>query len=487
MARARLSDESRVILAVMPQKAGLQPPTRGRPAGGARRRRTRRRDAVERHDHHARAARAHSRTRRPSPRAATARPRRHRSCSFANGVEAWLKPTDFKNDQVVFTMYAKGGASLAAPADFVQASLATQYVGLSGFGGIKPLDRNRLLAGKTASASPFISLSTHGIQGSAAPAELETALQLLYQDFTAPDNDPGVMTLIRRQLDAAVANRGQSPGPGVRREARARSTRRTTTRRSRSRPSRSPRSIAAKMFAFYRDRFSNAADFTLFMVGSFSVDTAMPLLARYVGSLPSTGQPHVRLQGRRHPLSRPPSRANAWSRDASRRRRPSSASRPTCRPMPLEQERMIAATTVVETTLRDVLREDLGQTYSVGVGLSQASPQRGDGHVQVSFGAAPQNIQAMTDRVLQEVRRLQQQGPSAGSGGQGQGSGPPRVRNVDAREQLLDGPPAAHAPHRREPDRDPDAPAAHRQHHAGRRAGDACGSTSRSIATRSSR
>ena len=42
---------------------------------------------------------------------------------FANGVEAWLKPTDFKNDQVVFTMYALGGTSLAAPEDFLEAFL----------------------------------------------------------------------------------------------------------------------------------------------------------------------------------------------------------------------------------------------------------------------------------------------------------------------------------------------------------------------------
>ena len=30
---------------------------------------------------------------------------------FANGVEAWLKPTDFKNDQILFTMYARGGTA----------------------------------------------------------------------------------------------------------------------------------------------------------------------------------------------------------------------------------------------------------------------------------------------------------------------------------------------------------------------------------------
>jgi zinc protease len=60
-----------------------------------------------------------------------------------------------------------------------------------------------------------------------------------------------------------------------------------------------------------------------------------------------------------------------------------------------------------------MLREDLGQTYTVSVGLSQDLPQKGGGHMQVSFGAAPENIQSMTDKVLDEVRRLQQEGPAA--------------------------------------------------------------------------
>jgi zinc protease len=105
---------------------------------------------------------------------------------FGNGVEAWLKPTDFKNDQIIFSLNAIGGASLAPPADFVEASLATGYVGLSGVGGLKALDLEKVLAGKIASARPFVSLATHGISGSAAPAQFETALQLLYQTFMQP-------------------------------------------------------------------------------------------------------------------------------------------------------------------------------------------------------------------------------------------------------------------------------------------------------------
>src|SRR5437763_250480 len=44
-----------------------------------------------------------------------------------------------------------------------------------------------------------------------------------------------------------------------------------------------------KMLSFYKQRFSNAADFTLFMVGAFKVDEVLPLIAQYVGGLPSGG------------------------------------------------------------------------------------------------------------------------------------------------------------------------------------------------------
>ncbi len=30
--------------------------------------------------------------------------------TLSNGVEVWLKPTDFRNDQVVFSSYARGGS-----------------------------------------------------------------------------------------------------------------------------------------------------------------------------------------------------------------------------------------------------------------------------------------------------------------------------------------------------------------------------------------
>ena len=59
---------------------------------------------------------------------------------FANGVEAWLKSTDFKNDEVLYSLAGPGGASLAPPEKFVEALLAPALVMLSGVGGHRAED-----------------------------------------------------------------------------------------------------------------------------------------------------------------------------------------------------------------------------------------------------------------------------------------------------------------------------------------------------------
>ena len=60
-----------------------------------------------------------------------------------------------------------------------------------------------------------------------------------------------------------------------------------------------------------------------------------------------------------------------------------------------EQTRVEAATEVLEIALRDILREELGETYSVSVGLSQSTPQRGGGHIDIWFSASPDNVDKM--------------------------------------------------------------------------------------------
>ncbi len=410
MARSLLGDDSRVILATSPQKSGVKVPSEAElQAALAAATATRVTPWTD-----TSATRA---LMEKMPTAGTVASRRTLDdlgvtiVRFSNGVEAWLKPTDFKNDQVLFTLAASGGASLAPPADYPEASLATSLVSASGAGGLKALDLQKVLTGKLVSARPFISLSLQGVSGSAPPAQLETALQLMYQNITAPGDDAESFALLKKQLAAMVANRGQAPQQVFGEKLDLVNTSNHYTSQPLT-PERVETLDRAKMLKFYKDRFANAADFTFFMVGAFKVDEAVPLVAQYVGSLPSTGTktsqfkdvgihfPAVKEQAKVE-LGREPRGQTVISFFAD----PSID--------PLEQERIIAATTVLDIALRDILREDLGQTYTVRVGLSQPLPQKGAGHIQVRFGAAPENLESMTARVMQEIKRLQTEGPSA--------------------------------------------------------------------------
>jgi zinc protease len=331
--------------------------------------------------------------------------------TLSNGVEVWLKPTDFRNDQIVFSSYARGGLSLATPDDYLNASLSTSLVGLAGLGGFSPVDLDKMLAGRIAGASAYISSYTHGVNGSSTPKDLETALQLASLSFTAPGGDAEALELMRRRLEASLANQAQSPGAVFGERVRRVNTRDHYT----TKPLRLedlPKLDAAKMLAFYRARFANAADFTFFFVGSFTVDGVAPLVAAYLGSLPSTGTPASRLNDMR--LSFPP----AVQREAvTMGREPRSQTVITFfSDTGLEElatHRMSIAAEILQMKLRDILREKLGGTYSVNVGYSNQSPQPGYGTTTVQFASAPENVDSLITAVMTEVDRLRRDGPSA--------------------------------------------------------------------------
>ena len=132
--------------------------------------------------------------------------------TLSNGIQVWLKPTTFKNDQVLFTGYAKGGTSAVPEAEYRSAALMPALVGAAGVGGHSAVDLGKLLSGQLASASLSVGPYTHGVSGGATPKDLETALQLLYLSFTAPNHDPEAFALLKRRLRPNLENQAQSPG-----------------------------------------------------------------------------------------------------------------------------------------------------------------------------------------------------------------------------------------------------------------------------------
>jgi zinc protease len=330
--------------------------------------------------------------------------------TLSNGADVWLKPTDFRNDQIVFTSYARGGLAMAAPDNYFNAALATSFVGVAGVGGHNPVDLGKLLAGRLGRASAYVSTYTHGINGSSTPKDLETALQLAYLSFTAPNADAQAFTLLTRQLGAQLANQAQSPGAVYGERLRRINTSDHYSARQ-LRVEDLPDLDPERMQAFYRDAFSNAANFTFFFVGTFTEDQITPLVARYLGSLPSTGERETSRGDMR--LAFP---GTVVRETVAKGLEPSSQTAITFFADTgldeFETHRVQAASGVLQIRLRDILREELGGTYSVSVGYSNTAPQAGYGTTSVRFGSAPENAERLMAAVMGEIDRLRRDGPS---------------------------------------------------------------------------
>ena len=331
--------------------------------------------------------------------------------TLSNGVGVWLKPTDFKNDQVLFSAYAPGGASMAEPADFFEATVSSAAASEAGFGGWSPDDLGKLLAGKLVNASPHVGTYTHGISGGSTPKDLEAALQIVYLTFTRPNDRPDSFEVLRKRLMSAVVNQAQDPAAAFAEKVREVNSKGHYTARVMK-----PGDVAAlrheRALSFYKKAFANAADFTFFFAGAFKVEDVVPLLVQYLGALPSTGTRSSAFVDRGLSFPERPVRARV-----EKGLEPKSQTVVTYFAdtglQEMEMYKARAAASLLRSRLRDILREELGGTYGASVGYSDVAPLPGYGTTVISFGSSPESAEKLEQAALLEVTRLRKEGPSA--------------------------------------------------------------------------
>ena len=323
--------------------------------------------------------------------------------TLSNGSKVVLRPTDFKSDEVLFSATSPGGVSLASDENYMSAAFSTNLIGGSGVGSFNAIDLSKKLAGKIARVRPFISNLDEGFTGSASPTDLETLFQLSYLFATAPRADSTVFESFMSRLNSMLETLSASP------QAAFGDTLSVTLNQYNHRAR--PMSSAVlsevdlqKGFSFYKDRFSDFSDFTFYLVGSFELATIKPLVETYLASLPSTGRvEEARDTGIRTPsgvvqkevfkgVEEQSQVALVFSGDAEW----SMASR----------RRLALLKDVLQTRLREVLREDLGGTYGVSV-LSnfQDKPHSGF-QFSVAFGCAPDRVDEMISSIWENINDL---------------------------------------------------------------------------------
>jgi zinc protease len=333
-----------------------------------------------------------------------------REWRLANGVRVIVKPTDFKADEVVFTAYSPGGSSLASNEDYVSAALASQVVARGGVGAFDVIALQKKLAGKAVRVGPYIASEEEGLSGSASPKDLETMFQLAYLYFTAPRRDSSAFEAFKANAKAALANRGASP------QAAFADTLQVTL--AQHHPRARPISSALidevdlnKAMAFYKDRFADASDFTFVFVGTFNPDSLKPLVERYIGGLPSTG----RKESWKDVGIVPPK--GVVDRAVRRGIEPKSQTQIVFTGpfeyTPENRQSIRALADVLNIKLREQLREELGGTYSVGVGASPERIPRPEYSFTVSFGSAPERADQLTKAVFAQIDSVKAVGASA--------------------------------------------------------------------------
>jgi zinc protease len=320
--------------------------------------------------------------------------------TLSNGVRVLLKPTDFNADQITFTAYSPGGASLLTDAAYPAASAADLIPLTSGVGKFTVIDLQKFLAGKQVSVSPSIDDLSEGFFGSASQRDVDTMLQLVYLYFTEPRLDTALVNTFLGRFRGVLANRSASP------EAAFSDTLQVTMSQHSVREQ--PVTAASldridpfKSYDFYKDRFSDASGFTFVFVGNFSTDSMKPLIEKWLGALPSTRKGETW----RDTGIRPPT--GIIERIVKKGAEPK-ARTALIFTGPFEYTRqnryhLSALGELLTIKLREALRENLGGTYGVSVSPSASRDPMPSYRFTIGFGSAPERLEALTAAALAQI------------------------------------------------------------------------------------
>ena len=207
--------------------------------------------------------------------------------TLSNGITVYLKKTDYKNDEILFSASSKGGKSLYDVKDLASADFAAEIIDR---GGIAGLDYNSLMKkmkGKNAGVSPDINLLSEGFSGSSSPKDLEFFFQYLNAFFTNPRIDPNAYDLVMQETKEQLKMITAQPMYkylGKLLEAAYNND-----------------PYMKQMFSFddeylsqvnfdravkiYKERFANPADFTFFFVGNYDEKEMKEFVELYLGSM----------------------------------------------------------------------------------------------------------------------------------------------------------------------------------------------------------
>ncbi len=328
---------------------------------------------------------------------------------FGNGVRMILKPTEFKNDEIVMTAFSPGGISLYPDGDVMSASLASTIISQSGIGEYDLTGLQKKLSGNTAQLSPYINDLREGVNGSCTPKDLETMLQLNYLYFTKTRRDEDAFnSFISRMKNMIKPMRSV---PRVIFQDTLSKIISMNSPRVISIPSDAQLESVSldRIMDIFRDRFADASDFTYIMIGNFKTEEIIPLLEKYIGGLPSIsrsetwkdltpgfpeGIKKVEIPENSEPQSQV---AMVWKGDFRWKTE--------------DRQGFALLMSILEIRLRESMREDQGGVYGVSFDGGASKLPRPSYTISSQWGCKPENLEKLAQTVIDEMNKIKTDGP----------------------------------------------------------------------------
>ncbi len=213
---------------------------------------------------------------------------------LSNGIRVVVKPTDYKKDEVLFSLRNDGGQS-TLPEELLpstEGNIFSLWSQSSGVGPFKATELKRKLTGKIASVGSNIQNYNYGINGTGSPQDLETLLELVYAQIVTPRFEESEFEAPMAQLRALVPNLEQTPNYKLQRELIK--TLFDNNPRSLLVSSDLLEKVSVKnLEKAYRHLFSNMNGSLITIVGNVDLETLKPLVELYLASLPSAPEAHT--------------------------------------------------------------------------------------------------------------------------------------------------------------------------------------------------
>lgn len=331
--------------------------------------------------------------------------------TLENGMQVILKKTDFKDDQILMSATSSGGYSPFVQENPINSRLMGSMITLGGVGNFSSTDLPKVLAGKTASARPSVSLITQGFSGSSSIKDFETMLQLVYLYFTAPRKDQDAFLSFIQRTETQLRNQDAEPMVAFSDSVNY-AIYGDNPLANRVKTEDLKMIDYDRAMEMYQELFSNPGSFVFTFVGNINEEEVQPVIEQYLASLPGSVEKREFVKV---PLDlREGSEKHLFARAMQNPK--SSVFNVVCGNMERTLKNQILISIldqVLDIVYTEKVREEEGGTYGVSTGGSIARYPEGQTLLQILFDTDPdtERMEQLNEIILNELKGIAANGP----------------------------------------------------------------------------